>query len=103
MMKATNGVCAAILIACCAFGRAAGAEEAQRVTVDNFIRAESDLYFAKFVAGGAFGKFAHARQPTPIDQQDVIRMNRDTLYSYSVADLAAEPVTVTLPDAGGVL
>lgn len=70
------------------------------VTVDNFRRVESDLYFAKFVKDGAFGKFIHARTPVPVEKQDVIRMNRDTLYSYAVVDLDASDVTVTLPDAG---
>jgi len=35
-----------------------------------------------------------------IDQQNVIRLNRDTLYSAAVFDLDAGPVTITLPDAG---
>jgi para-nitrobenzyl esterase len=35
-----------------------------------------------------------------IDKQDVVRMNRDTLYSSGVFDLQAAPVTITLPDAG---
>lgn len=72
----------------------------QRVNVDNFKRAETDTYFAKFVKAGALGKFVHAREPAPIDKQDVIRMNRDTLYSQAVADLDAGPVTVVLPSAG---
>jgi len=71
------------------------------VNVDNFNRAESDLYFAKFVKDGSFGKFQHARELTPIDKQDVIRMNRDTLYSSAVVDLDAGPVTVTIPDTHG--
>ena len=80
----------------------AAADPVQPVNVDNFKRAESDMYFAKFVKdGGGLGKFAHAREPIPIDQQSVIRMNRDTLYSSAVVDLDAGPVTVTLPDAGG--
>jgi hypothetical protein len=70
------------------------------VTPENFPRAESDLYFAGVVKLGGFGKFYHFRQPTPLDQQTVIRMNRDTLYSAAVFDLDAAPVTVTLPDAG---
>ena len=71
------------------------------VTVDNFIRAESDLYLgnAQRDAGGT-GKFFHHREPTPVDKQPVIRMNRDTLYSGAVVDLDAGPVTITLPDAG---
>lgn len=71
-----------------------------RVTVDNFTRAESDLYFARFAKDGAFGKFQHERDLAPIDDQTVIRLNRDTLYSFGVFDLAASPVTVTLPDPG---
>lgn len=42
----------------------------------------------------------HVRTPTPIDQQKVVRMNRDTLYSDAVFDLDAGPVTITLPDPG---
>ena len=34
------------------------------------------------------------------DRQSVVRMNRDTLYSAEVFDLAAAPVTITLPDPG---
>jgi hypothetical protein len=49
-------------------------------------------------AGGP-GKFLHRREVTPIDQQTVIRMNRDTLYSFAVVDLA-RGATVTLPDTG---
>jgi hypothetical protein len=71
-----------------------------RVTVDNFRRAESDTYFARFVKDGGFGKFKHERELAPIDRQTVIRLNRDTLYSFGVFDLGAGPVTVTLPDAG---
>ena len=70
------------------------------VTVENFPRAESDLYFSAVVQNGGFGKFDHNRKPTPIDNQTVIRMNRDTIYSAAVFDLDAGPVTVTLPDAG---
>jgi hypothetical protein len=70
------------------------------VTPDNFPRAESDFYFAKMMKDGAFGKFVSNREPTPIDKQTVIRMNRDTLYSSAVFDLDAGPVTITLPNAG---
>jgi hypothetical protein len=70
------------------------------VTVDNFARAESDLYFAAVAKRDGFGKYTHNRLPTPIDNQDVIRMNRDTLYSGAVFDLDSGPVTIALPDAG---
>ncbi|WP_378946526.1 DUF1254 domain-containing protein [Mesorhizobium sp. ANAO-SY3R2] len=70
------------------------------VTPDNFPRAESDLYFGNVVKDGGLGKFHHRRQPAAIDDQVVIRLNRDTLYSSAVFDLEAGPVTITLPDAG---
>jgi hypothetical protein len=70
------------------------------VTADNFIRAESDLYFSNVVKDGGFGKFLHFRTPVDIDHQSVIRLNRDTLYSSIVLDLDAGPATITLPDAG---
>jgi hypothetical protein len=71
------------------------------VTVDNFARAESDLYFGGALKdAGGIAKFFHNREPTPIDKQTVIRMNRDTLYSAAVFDLDAGPVTITLPNAG---
>ncbi|MBR0818051.1 DUF1214 domain-containing protein [Bradyrhizobium liaoningense] len=71
------------------------------VTVDNFGRAESDLYFGNGVkdAGGT-GKLFHHREPMAIDKQGVIRSNRDTLYSMAVVDLDAGPATIKLPDAG---
>jgi hypothetical protein len=80
--------------------QAAYAQSAMPVTADNFIRAETDLYFGAVVKKDGFAKFEHDREPTPIDQQPVIRMNRDTLYSGAVFDLDASPVTITMPDAG---
>src|SRR5271170_2920390 len=70
------------------------------VTVDNFVRAESDLYLGNIAKDGGFGKFNHRREPARLDNQTVIRLNRDTLYSAAVFDLDAGPVTITLPDAG---
>jgi hypothetical protein len=71
------------------------------VTVDNFVRAESDKYLAGIVKDYGFGKISHTREPASIEHQTVIRLNRDTLYSAGVFDLDAGPVTITLPDAGG--
>lgn len=70
------------------------------VTVGTFARAETDMYFSRFVKQGGFGKFLHIREVAPVDKQDVVRMNRDTVYSSAVFDLEAAPVTITLPDAG---
>ncbi len=71
------------------------------MTVENFIRAESDLYFgAVALKEGGFGKFEHHRELSDVNSQTIIRMNRDTLYSAVVVDLDAGPATITLPDAG---
>ena len=40
--------------------------------------------------------FSHNREPAAIDQQTVIRMNRDTLYSFAVADIS-QSATLTVP------
>ncbi len=66
------------------------------VTVLNFVRAETDETFRRYVSQGALGKFVHIRLPTPLDSQDVIRMNQDTLYSIGIFDLT-ESITVTKP------
>jgi hypothetical protein len=71
-----------------------------QVTADNFPRAESDLYFSSVVKDGGFGKLLHRRDPAAVNNQTIIRLNRDTLYSAAVFDLDAGPVTITLPDAG---
>jgi hypothetical protein len=77
------------------------AQDVVPVTLDNFQRAESDLYMGNALKEtGGTGKFFHHREPVQVDKQFVIRPNRDTLYSTAVFDLDAGPVTVTLPDAG---
>ena len=73
---------------------------AEPVTVDNFVRAETDMTLGRYAKQGAFGKFLHIRQPTPIDKQDVVRMNLDTLYSVGVFDLTT-PVTIVKPESEG--
>jgi metallo-beta-lactamase class B len=70
------------------------------VTLSTFVRAETDRYFAQAAREGAFGVLRHRRTLAAIDAQDVVRMNRDTLYSSGVFDLGAAPLTVTLPEVG---
>jgi hypothetical protein len=69
------------------------------VTVDNFVLAESDLYMGNMVTEGGLGKLHHRREPARIDDQIVIRLNRDKLYSSGVFDLDAEPVCPTRASA----
>ncbi|OBL15319.1 carboxylesterase [Mycobacterium sp. 1245499.0] len=71
------------------------------VNVDNFVRAETHRMFRDIQAdAGSVGTFRHNRTPARIDEQTVIRLNRDTLYSFAIVDLA-EPARLTLPDADG--
>jgi hypothetical protein len=75
-----------------------GGSQPVPVTPDNFVRTETDMYFARF-AKNASGKFYHVRD-LPLGEDTGVRPNRDTLYSMAVFDLDAGPVTITLPDAG---
>lgn len=70
------------------------------VNISNFVRAESDLYMSRLAGQVGVGRLAHRRTMASLDEQDVVRMNRDTLYSIGVFDLAASPVTITLPEPG---
>ena len=81
-----------------AFG-ARAADDTTPVTLETFIRAETDVYMGRLAKTG-LGVFSPRRTPASIDAQDVVRMNRDTLYSSAVFDLDAAPVTITLPDPG---
>jgi hypothetical protein len=71
----------------------------QRVTIDTFARAETDRTMQDYVDLGGFGKFYHTRVPSPLDQQSIVRLQLDTLYSFGVFDLTT-PVTISLPDSG---
>ena len=74
----------------------------KNVTVANFVRAETDHMFrVNMKMGGVkIGSVTHLRAPTMPDNQPVIRMNQDTLYSATVLDLS-RPVKLTLPEVGG--
>jgi hypothetical protein len=72
------------------------------VNVDNFVRAETASQidrFLKMFVGGKVNTWAHFRAPTAIDEQVVIRMNRDTLYSAILIDIS-KGATLTIPETG---
>lgn len=73
----------------------------QKVNADHFARAETHRMFAGLQddAGGV-NRFKHNRTPTPVDKQTVIRMNRDTLYSFAIVNISAG-ATLTVPEADG--
>jgi hypothetical protein len=68
------------------------------VTPDTYIRAETDRTFlgAAKQAGG-INTFFIFRNVTPLDNQTVVRMNRDTLYSVAVVDTEGG-ATITVPE-----
>ncbi len=91
-----------LLIALIVAAASASPASAESVTVnsDNFVRAESDLYFANTVTRYGLGHLGHERAMASIEAQPIIRLNRDTLYSGGVFDLDAGPVKLTLPAPG---
>ena len=64
---------------------------AEPVTVDTFVRAETDTAIRTGLpqVNGKFGKFVHFKRPITVEEQTVIRTNRDTLYSATILDLAS--------------
>lgn len=42
-------------------------------------------------------KFLHKRKLTPTDEQPVVRMNRDTYYSFAIVDVS-QGATITIPE-----
>ena len=76
------------------------AQETQpiKVTPETYIRAESDRQFGDIVKmAGGLNKFFHFRNPTPLDKQNIVRMNRDTLYSMAIVD-TSKGATITVPE-----
>jgi hypothetical protein len=70
------------------------------VNVDNFVRAETARMFAALqLDAGDVNVFSHNREPASIDHQTVIRLNRDTLYSFAVVDITRGAV-LSLPEHG---
>lgn len=70
------------------------------VNASNFVRAETDRMLQDLATdAGGVGVFNHHRVPASLDHQTVIRMNRDTLYSFAAVDIS-QGADLTLPDAG---
>lgn len=75
---------------------------AEDVTLDNLVRAETDYMIRQNTKayGLEIGKPFHQRETVDVNNQPVIRMNVDTLYSSLVLDLSV-PAEITLPEIGG--
>ena len=71
-----------------------------KVNADNFVLAETHRMMADLQRdAGGVNQFLHNREPASIEKQTVIRLNRDTLYSFAVVDIS-EGARLTVPDAG---
>src|SRR6056297_1026341 len=72
---------------------------AEEVTPETYIRAETDFAFADFQknAGGKVNEFYYITKPTPLDEQPVVRMNKDTLYAAAIVDTEGG-ATITIPE-----
>jgi hypothetical protein len=69
-----------------------------KVTPETYIRAESDRQFGNvFKMAGGVNRLFHFRHPTPLDKQNIVRMNRDTLYSMGIVD-TSKGATITVPE-----
>jgi hypothetical protein len=89
-----------LVIASAAASAQTSATQTEPVTVENYNRAQTDIYFAGIAKNGGFGQFRHGRELAPPVQQGIPRPNRDTLYSFVIVDLDAGPATIKLPNAG---
>ncbi|TRX54943.1 DUF1214 domain-containing protein [Thalassomonas sp. M1454] len=68
-----------------------------QVTEDNYPTLETSRQLVKIQDKVGVNKFDHKRLLTPTDAQPVVRMNRDTYYSFSLVDVS-EGAYVTLPE-----
>lgn len=57
------------------------------------------MFDSFLVPAGGVNRWFHYRQPTPMTQQPVIRMNRDTLYGAAVVDIS-QGATLGIPEHG---
>lgn len=70
------------------------------VNADNFALAETHRMMHDLQANaGGVNRILHNREPAAIDNQTVIRLNRDTLYSFAVVDISAR-ATLSFPEHG---
>ena len=82
----------------------AAEENTVPVTIDNLVRAETDHMIRANIKsfGLELGELVHQRETVDLDNQPVIRMNVDTIYTSLVLDLS-KPAEVTLPEIGGAI
>ena len=72
-------------------------EDGVVVTEDNYPTLETSRQLVKIQDKVGVNAFDHKRLLTPTDKQPVVRMNRDTYYSFSLVDVS-EGAYITLPE-----
>lgn len=97
--RASNAAKCLLLLACFGYGAVVHAEEpayvgernaAGEILVDerNFTIAETDRYMSDHSKEYAVNTFRHSREMSSIDNQFVVRENRDVMYSHAVVDIS---------------
>ena len=71
--------------------------QGKEVTAATYPSAESARQFLQEQSAVGVNNFNHRRELTPTDKQTVVRMNRDTYYSFGVVDVS-KGATLTLPE-----
>ena len=71
--------------------------QGKKVTEATYPSAESARQYLQEQSAVGVNTFNHRRVLTPTDKQTVVRMNRDTYYSFGVVDVS-EGATLTLPE-----
>ncbi|GEA49686.1 hypothetical protein VIN01S_04900 [Vibrio inusitatus NBRC 102082] len=70
---------------------------ATEVTKDNYVEAETDWYFSGVQEKSGVNSWMHDA-PVSIENQQVIRSNRDVVYSIAIVDVS-EGATFTVPES----
>lgn len=70
-------------------------------TEENFSSAMADIYWQEVIDRGGDNKFTHLRQVSSVETQNIIRENRDTLYSWGIFDVT-KGLVLTLPPSNGL-
>ena len=65
-------------------------------TAENYPTLETARQLLIAQSRAAVNQFAHSRKLTPTDDQPVVRMNRDTYYSFVVVDVS-QGASITIP------
>ncbi len=73
--------------------------QGKEVTAATYPTAETSRQFLQEQSAVGVNAFNHRRELTPTDKQTVVRMNRDTYYSFAIVNVS-KGATLTLPEVG---